>query len=524
VAAGGSRIVMSGRDAIDGRVGREGSLAENAAWLMLGKTLGFAFTLALPLLLVRILNQHDFALYKQAFLVVNTAVWVLPLGFGMSAFYFLPREGERRGAVVFNVLMFDLVMGGAACLALAWWPGMLGALFKAPEIVDYAPLIGLVVLIGVVSSFIEIVVIANQETRLATVLIVLSQFTKSALLLAATVAFGTVRALLVAAIVQGTLQTLVLLLYLRSRFGAFWRRPSWAMLREQLTYALPLGLSGLLLIAHTDAHNYFVASRYDPATFAIYAIGCFQLPLISLLAESVGAVLIPRASVLQKAGDLREIVLLTGRVMRKLSAVYFPIYAFVLVLGREFVTAVFTEQYAASWPILAINMAILPFSVVALDPIVRAFTELSHLLLRMRALIVGLQMVALWFVTARYGLVATIAVVAGSKIAEQVILTWRAARALHVKRGDVALLKDLAGVTLVAAGAAAVGAGVRVVLAGQSPWTILVVGGTAFGLTYAIGLWFSGVMTDAERQEVVRRWKVLRQQILPRRIAESQAS
>jgi O-antigen/teichoic acid export membrane protein len=235
------------------------------------------------------------------------------------------------------------------------------------------------------------------------------------------------------------------------------------MLREQLTYALPLSLSGLLLVAYTDLHNYFVASRFDPATYAIYAVGCFELPLIGLLNESVGAVLIPRASVLQRDGQSHEIVQLILRVMRKLAAVYFPVYGFLQVLGKAFLGAVFTEQYTASWPVLAINMAILPFSVIALDPIVRAFSPLSRFLLRLRAVVVMFQMVALWFVTARFGLVATITVVAGSKILEQVILTWRVTRTLGVARSDLVLLYHVAAIAGVAIGAMAAGAVVRAV-------------------------------------------------------------
>ena len=68
------------------------SLTTQAFWLLAAKTAGFALTTALPLVLVRSLSQLEFGVYKQAFLIVGTAVTVLPLGFGMSAFYFLPRD------------------------------------------------------------------------------------------------------------------------------------------------------------------------------------------------------------------------------------------------------------------------------------------------------------------------------------------------------------------------------------------------------------------------------------------------
>ena len=64
-------------------------------------------------------------------------------------------------------------------------------------------------------------------------------------------------------------------------------------------------------------HNYFVSNAFGPASFAIYSVGCMQVPLLSLLRESITAVLIPRTSELQQRGDKRQILLTTIRAMRQ---------------------------------------------------------------------------------------------------------------------------------------------------------------------------------------------------------------
>src|SRR4030095_5020209 len=81
------------------------SLTIRTAWLMIAKTVGYAFSIALPLILVRRLDQNEFGLYKQVFLIVSSAVLVLPFGFHMSAYYYLPRERERKGQIVLNILL-----------------------------------------------------------------------------------------------------------------------------------------------------------------------------------------------------------------------------------------------------------------------------------------------------------------------------------------------------------------------------------------------------------------------------------
>jgi O-antigen/teichoic acid export membrane protein len=92
------------------------SLTSRASWLIVAKTAAFVFGFALPLLLVRRLTQNDFGLYKQAFLVIGTVSGILPLGFATSAFYFLPREREKSGAIVLNINLFNCIVGGLAVI------------------------------------------------------------------------------------------------------------------------------------------------------------------------------------------------------------------------------------------------------------------------------------------------------------------------------------------------------------------------------------------------------------------------
>ncbi|HVF90702.1 MAG TPA: lipopolysaccharide biosynthesis protein, partial [Blastocatellia bacterium] len=361
-----------------------GSLTSRAAWILFAKTVAFGLSFVLPVLLVRRLSQSEFGLYKQVFLVVGTGLTVLPLGFGMSAYYFLPRERERQGLVVLNILLFYVFTAGAACFALWLRPGLLGTIFHSDELIGFAPLIGVAIFFWVLSSFLEVVAVAHQEARLATMFIITSQFTKGLLLLSAALLSGTVRALIWAAIIQGMLQTLIMFFYLRSRFPRFWSRFDWPVMRSQLSYAVPLGMAGMLFTVQMELHNYFVANRFDAATYAVYAIGCFQLPLVSIMSESICSVMIPRVSFLQKEDRRREILELTARVMRKLAAMYFPLYVFLLVVGREFIIFLFTETYISSWPIFAINLTLLPVSILVLDPVLRAYAEQRYFLLRLR--------------------------------------------------------------------------------------------------------------------------------------------
>jgi len=484
------------------------TLTERAFWLMLAKTLAFALAFALPVLLTRRLSQTEYGLFKQVFLVVGTATAILPLGFGMSAYYFLPRETDpaRRAGVVFNVLLFSAALGGAACLALALSPGILTAVFGDAALEPYAPAVGLVILLWLVSSFLETVAVANQEVRAATLFIIGSQLARTSLMFGAALAFGTVGALVYAALAQGLLQTAALLWYLRSRFGSFWRRFDPSTFAAQASYALPLGFAGLLYSLMADLHNYFVSNRFSPAVFAVYSIGVAQLPLVNILRESVSTVMIPRVAELQKQGEARRIVELLAAAMRKLAAVYLPLYAFMMVAGREFLVVLFTEAYAASWPVFAVNLLLLPVSLLEFDSVIRAYAEHRYFMLKLRAVLFALMLGALWFGVLRFGPVGAIAVVVAANFAERVAAALKFGRVIGFRRGDLPLLRDvgkIAGASL-AAGLAALLAR-ALLLPHLPPFFVLAATACVFAPVYLGAVALLGVPTDEERGELRRR-------------------
>lgn len=466
---------------------REGpSLTASALWLLVGKTIGYGVMFLLPVLLVRRLSQHDFGVYKQLFLVVGTAVMLLPLGFGMSAYYFLPRLRVRRERIALNILLFHAAVSGLVAALLTMQPELLGRLFGDPQLIGYAPLIGLVILLWIPSSCLETIAVANGEPRIAASSIVLLQLSKAVCLWVAAFVWGTVHAVVVAAAVHGVVQSTALAVYVWSRFPGVWRAWDWSMLRAQLAYALPLGAAGLLYWVQVDLHKYLVAHRFDAATFAIYAIGCFEMPLLGIMNESVGSVLIPRVSQLQRDGQRTEIIRLAAEAMRKLAIVYFPLFALLAVAGQELIAVLFTPQYLAAWPIFAINILLIPFSIptTACDSVIRAYAEHRFFLVRMRVISTVLMVVALWFGLRHFGLIGAISVVVATNLLERALIAWKAARVLQVTRSDAPLLADVGKVTIAATAAGLTAAAIRIAMAGAPPAAILTACAAVAGIVY----------------------------------------
>lgn len=420
------------------------SIREQGAWLLVAKIIGFALSFALPLLVVRYLPLEDVGHYREAFQLITNLVIIMPLGFSMSVYYFLARETERQGSAIFNILIFNFLAGGIACAALFLYPQIVGSIDQSGELTRLAPRIGVVIWIWIFSTFLEVVAIANQEMRIATGFIILAQFTKTLMMGTAVIVFATVDSLIYTAMIQGAIQSFILLYYLRSKFPGFWRRFDLAFFWKQMVYAIPYGLAGILWMAQNDIHNYFVMYKFSSADYAIYAYGCFEVPLIAMLSESVTSVLLTRMNALQLVGNREEMIRLTAKAMQKLAFFYFPVYIFLLITAKTFIITLFTEKYEASASVFVINLTILPFSILINDPIVRSFKELGRILLITRILVLTSLVAVLYYGLGYFGMTGMIGTAVGAVLLEKFIAQTIVVRVLGVGWHHLGLLRNVA--------------------------------------------------------------------------------
>jgi O-antigen/teichoic acid export membrane protein len=427
---------------------RQYSLKSQSLWLLSAKLIGFSFAFILPLIVVRILTQEEFGLYRQVFLVVGNLVGVLPFGISMTAYYYLAREESKRAAAILNILLVHFAVGAAAFLVLLIYPETLGLIFGSAEMTRLGPLVGVTVWLWLLSFFLEHAAVANREPRHATAFIVFAQLSKTVLMAAFVIWFGTVESIIKAAIIQAAIQICILAVYLNSRFPEYWKAFDLSFLKQHLRYALPLGLAGILWALQTDLHYYFVAHQYGQTAFAIYAVGCFQLPLIAMLVEAVTSVLIPRMSELELQNDKAEMLRLVTRAMHKLALVYFPAYVFLFVTAETFIPTLFTERYLASVPIFLVFLTLLPIAVLVVDPVLRAYGSLAKLLLKLRISLSVVLVASLYFGIAHLDMRGIIAIVVIVRVLEKIILQFAVFRHLGLQPKDITLFNKI-GMTAV---------------------------------------------------------------------------
>ena len=141
-------------------------MAVQAFWLTMSKFFAALLIIALPILLVRVMSQRDFGVYKQAFLFAMTATNMANLGVGVSAFYYMPRHPERGAQIALNILIYNAVAGLIPLLVLLTYPHLLTLLFKTNALEPLAWLLGVLVFLALSAGLVTLMPTALQDLSL----------------------------------------------------------------------------------------------------------------------------------------------------------------------------------------------------------------------------------------------------------------------------------------------------------------------------------------------------------------------
>jgi O-antigen/teichoic acid export membrane protein len=435
------------------------ALAGPELWLVLGRGAGFVATFLVPLVLVRVFDQTTFGTYKQLFLIYATLYGVAQVGVAESLYYFVPRHPADAGRHAVNAVGTLAVMGIASAALLALAAPHVATWLQNPQLAETLWLLGAFLALMLTSAAFEIVLVARTHYKAAAWTYAVSDVARAALVLLPAMAFWGLRGVLWGAITFAALRVAAML-WSFSRTIRISLAPSLGLWRSQWIYTLPFALAVGVEVLQANLHHYVVASQFDPATFAIYAVGCLQIPLVDVLTTSSANVMMVKMG--EERFDRRSAgaLALWHDTTRRLAIVIFPLVAFLLVVAHDVIVVLFTSQYLASVPIFMLWTVALVFAVPCVDAVLRAYAQTRVLFgLNVLRLVLVVALIP-WFLSA-FGLAGAVLVM---------LLSTAIVRAAGVVR--IAWL---------------MGAGVRSAL----PWRQLAATATCAAVAAAPALWFA---------------------------------
>lgn len=440
-----------------------GSFLRKAGPLVFARLIAAGITFTIPLVLARAMALEEYGTYKQLFLIAQTLFYILPFGVAQSLYFFIPRNDNSRPWVA-QTLLFTLFAGlGAAGLIFAFATPV-ASFLQNPGLLEYRWELAIYTAGLVASSPLEVMLTAQGRTKHSAVVYLASDALRAACMvvpvflgyglygaMVCMAGFSVVRALAAwAAMVKGTKGPV-------AERGVMWR---------QLAYAAPFGAAMLLSIPQQYAHQYAVGAAVTPELFAIYAVGCFQLPLVDLLYTPTSEILMVQVGQLEREGRVREAIHAFKDACARLAYAFLPMAALLFVAAPEFIGALFGTKFLSAVPIFQISVLAVAMSIFPMDGLLRARNETRFLFISY--LVKTLVTIPLVFFGVKYlGMMGGILSWAIAELVGKITLLVRVPTALGFTAQDgnffARVARVLPGRELGKALLSAVGAGVLVV-------------------------------------------------------------
>ena len=324
---------------------KDPSLKAQASAIFIGNLIGTVFQFLIPAIIVRLISQEDFGIFRQFTLVAGTFEGLLGFGVASSLYFFYPiadQVGKQRiiqqtqWLISFNLLVFILVFyffGDEILIHLNF-----------SEFINVKNLIVFYLIFMMLSSIVSNIFTLEKNTLLNKIYPPLEKMGRFLIFLIT---------ILVVPGFKGPILALVFFaaarfIYISTHISPYYKRIysiDWNLLKRQVLYSLPFGLALILNLGSTTFDKFFINQYISPAEFGIYSISFLSIPILKQFFASIHNVVVPQISISMSNGNLKEAILLWQKTVDKTSSITIPAVILFWILAKEIITILYTEEY-----------------------------------------------------------------------------------------------------------------------------------------------------------------------------------
>ncbi len=340
------------------------SHSEQAGVLVLGKILATLSEAVVPLAIVRLLGKADVGILSGLLLVYSTVALVLTAGFPETLTFYLPaRSPAERKAIarkVAQALLLLGVLGGMVLLGISVAARLLpslngsagnGASTASTASLKYLALLALYPIADLPGRMLPNLLIVEQRAKAAAGVGIVKAIGSAAAALVP-VALGAPLWLVVLSIGSfGFVFGAVLLYYINALYPGVPHVESPIRMRTLLNFGLPLGLTDIVSMLNNQLDRYLIVFFFPVAALAEYQAGAWQIPIITTIPYTVGAVYAPRFVELFREGRNEEAIGIWRHSALKTALLVVPITMVFVVAAEETMELLFTAAYLRAAPV-----------------------------------------------------------------------------------------------------------------------------------------------------------------------------
>jgi O-antigen/teichoic acid export membrane protein len=407
------------------------SILKPTLLLMSGRCVAFAVTFLIPVILVRTFDQASFGTYKQVFLIYSTLYVIAQFGMAESLYYFLPGNPRSGGRLTVNAILTLAAVGTICAVALTVGASYIARWIGNPAVAAFLPALGVYLALTLVGVSLEITMVAQNRFLLAACSFAISESVRAAIFIVPAVITGSLRWLLIGAMVFGVIRVLATGVFLKREFAGK-LKPDASLFRRQFAYVLPFELAILIDTLQVNFHQYAVSYHFDAATFAIYSIGCLQIPASEFLAGPASNVMMVRMTEELREGQNQNAFSVWDDTVRKLIFLLIPLTGILVVSGRDLIVLLFTSAYVASVPIFSLWAMATALQALPTDAAMRVYAD-TRMILALNVIRFLFVVLTISYALNRFGLIGPVLVTIGAAALAKALALVRIAKLVKVR-------------------------------------------------------------------------------------------
>lgn len=393
----------------------KGSLRRNAVTLALAGGIEYGLQLAIPIILVRCLDQTTFGQYRLLWLLAATTLAIAPAFMPQSLFYFLPRAQQAdKPLVIGNVLVYLLAAACMVGLVTVGWNPMLPESAKILFFQTHGAT-SIFLALWIIASLLDVLPTADGRASWQAKTTTSIAIFRTVVLLGAALLTADITWLVASLMIVATVKIMCALYYAYAATGE--HRIVWdaVALKRQLSYALPFAVGNGLFLLRSHADEWVVASMLTPAMYATFSIAAVFMPLATLIRQPVNNAMMPRLNSAHASGDLAEIARLIVKSNGATALLLIPIVGGLLATTPEIVEIIYTSRYSQTAPVMQVYLIGTMMTTFAVGHVLSAidkgrFSAINNFFCLIISIIISIVGVMQWgMIGAALGSVVTLA-------------------------------------------------------------------------------------------------------------------
>jgi len=309
----------------------------------------------------------------QVMLIANTAIYFAVFGIPSSVYYFLPRSADKK-RMMKNTISLLFGISAAVSLCLYFSSDFIAGGFNNPDVKKFGWLIAAFIFLQIPIKLYEPFMVSTKNVL--RFVIVNASFNAGFLMVVLIpVLLGwqleeVLLALLYFFIGQLlAVYTMITITYIELREDPGGEE---YLVKNQIAYSLPIGLSGAMVELGKAVDKMIVSGYYDPEQLAIYGRGAMEIPLLNVVANSLGNILMPKFVEEFRKGNIGKVMVLWHSSIKMMAMFIYPALVYLILTAGHLIPFLFTDEYIASVIIFQVYTVGLITRITSYDAIIRA--------------------------------------------------------------------------------------------------------------------------------------------------------